>query len=342
METLKKNGFAISLGILGIGALALLYFLVLGKIWGDLATTKGDLNKIQGEYRRYSDKNKTQYPPSPQVKEMMEQARGSWSTALGNGELFYDTKKQSFDQIDFAGGDKDPSGFKTFYQTEVEQLRKDFQDKFLKKEEAPTPSGTPGAEEAAPVDEEEGEKLPLVDLYPQFNQAEDVQRAMKELWIIREVFKVAAELQLAGLHRISFPERFQAESRGPRSPRRTREKAKEAPKEYEYDWIGSRVSILMPFLKIEPFLAKICESQRVPFLLQALRVGRQQESILKDEVAVKVYTEANQMKSESPEDIVAEPGVMVVFEFSSLNWKGKAKPTEETSKEDTDSRETRR
>jgi len=318
MDALKKHGFAISLGILGVGAICLLYFMVLGKVWGDLAATKSGLDSVRRDYKKYLDKKMYPVFPSQKNQEVRDQAAQEFSGALREGEKLYEERQKKFGEIDHPGGAQDPSGFKPYYETEIKQLIADYQKKF-------PPPAEP--EESSARSRDEPQERPKVMRFPQFNVPEDVQRAMKELWIAREVFKASTELEIGGLQEIQFPDRPTGEKRAARAGRKQGKK-EEAPSVYQYDWVKTRVYVEMPFEKIEPLVTKLLSSDRVPLRIDLINMGRSQEAI-QENVVVKEYESRDNLVKEAPGGLITEPPVRVIFEFSALDWTGPKEKSEE-------------
>ena len=327
MDFLKKNGFAVSLSTLGVLALVLYYLMVIGKLWGgDLSKAREDLEKIQKDYARYSRQTPV---PSEDSTKVAESGIKGWNEALEEGRKFYEDKKTKFEQLpdEFGGTADDVTGFKTFYETRLKNQRDTYLAAFKPKEAAaadaaappatPVEATEPAAEPSAPAPATAPatpaapapatlptptataaaaapSPFPVVQAVPRFSSPEDVKRAGKELWIVSEVYRVLTELKIGGLQEIRFPDR---------------EKGSVIEPGAHHTWIHAIVTVEMPFTEVEPFLARLFQSDRVPFRLEKLTTVRKEEVIL-----TKMLVE---QKSEA--DKASEPPVEVTLDLAALN-----------------------
>lgn len=347
MDFLKKNGFAVGLGAGGLVALGLLWFLVLGKIFGSVSDSRSSLGKIEKDYKGFA---KMEVVPSKRSKGVLEVKKKMWDEAIESASKVYDQKKDRFnellDEYVATGGTVDePASFKAAYTSKVEKLRAEYQKKFLKGPAgtapegappttppppegegapgagpptappapgpAPAPAPAPSPAPASPKDTREAKDIPpVIQLFPRFNTAEDVTRAMRELWIIIELFGALEELNLGGLQEVNFPDRDQTKTAAdPNAPK-------------EYNWVRARATIDMPYGDVEPLLDRIFKSDRVPLRLDSLEVYRKQENVIVKLVESKVYKDDGEIEAEPPDKVVSEPPVTVVLELSGLNWLG--------------------
>jgi hypothetical protein len=326
MDFLKKNSFALGLGALGVGALALLYFMVFAKIMGegDMAVAQANLEKIETDMKRFADPAKVKILPTPENQATVKKWKDDYDAALKAGQEFYEKLREKFDEFESGSAD-DWSGFKGTYTTAIEGERDAYRKAFLEAPPAPpAPDATPPAEGTTaaptpppPASREKGEvkeEFPIISKCTKFAAPEDAKRAQKELWIVKEIFAKFTALKIGGLQRIDFPDRDK-DREGALDPNSS--------DSMEYRWIRTKAIIEMPFLQLEPLLTALFESDRVPFRLDSLEVWRRQESVVLEDVLTKVYDGKNAEKAEkelatTPE----EPKVMVTLELSALNWVG--------------------
>src|ERR1041385_1004475 len=147
MDFLKKNGFAVALGTLRLGALALLWFLVLGKIFGPLSTAQGDLVTVK---KRYDNLLKSKEIPSEQRLLALEEARKKWDETLKEARKFFDDRNEKFEALHdkFEAQDAtDVAGFKTFYNNMLDTLKKEY----LALVASLAPGAAPAPDGAAPA-----------------------------------------------------------------------------------------------------------------------------------------------------------------------------------------------
>jgi hypothetical protein len=338
MDFLKKNGFAVSLSALGVLALVLYYVMVIGKLWGgDLSKAREDLDKLQKDYGRYARQT-----PAPTEKSMAVAEAGikAWNEALEEGRKFYDDRKAKFEQLpdDFGGTPDDVTGFKTFYETLLKKMRDTYLAAFKPKEVAaapaaapatpppeatgtatesaaeptqasapaaaptavtpatatvPPPSPSPSAAAAAAA--AAASPFPVIQAVPRFSSPEDVKRAGKELWVVSEVYRVLTDLKIGGLQEIRFPDREKGAVLEPGA---------------HHNWIHAIVTVEMPLTDLEPFLAKLFQSDRVPFRLEKLNTVRKEEVVL-----TKMLIE-----QKGDADKPTEPPIVVIVDLAALNW----------------------
>jgi hypothetical protein len=164
MDKLKKNGFLIGTGVLGFGALILLYVLLIRNIFGDLQEAQGSMGAVSKKYKTLADPKKTPFVPSQQSKQLQEDAAKRWNETLKEGNDFYDAKKDKFAaRFDTDNSGDDAAGFRSFYETKMKELRADYlKMAAASKGGAPAPAaaGSAAPDAAAPEGAAPGEAPP--------------------------------------------------------------------------------------------------------------------------------------------------------------------------------------
>jgi hypothetical protein len=374
MDFLKKNMFAVSLGALGVGALVLLYVMVISKIIFPLGEAKVGLAEQQARYEKYKKSKKR--IPSKTYRESLETQQKQWDEVIAAGKKLYEEKRDKFDELhpDFTAGDATQTAdFRTFFSTTLDALKADYQKSFQPAAAAPAEGAAAPAAPEAPADgsapaapapdagaaapapgapapaaaaaapapaptpsSKKGDAKeptgPRIDPYPRFNDAEDVKKAMKELWMAIEVVHTLKDLKVSGLQEIKYPARF---------PERSGAQGVVVAPTSWHRWISCQVIVDMPFAQLEPFVAKILQSDRVPFRLEGVEVLRPEEAVIVSDSFKKVVTddtEATKVLGDPAalEAIVPEPNVRVELNLSALLWAGAApeKPADAKKTED--------
>ncbi len=81
----------------------------------------------------------------------------------------------------------------------------------------------------------------------------------------------------------------------------------------------ARVVVNLPFGQVRPFLARLFQSDRVPFRLENLSMERPLETIVFKDVVV---ADSGDGKVAGVDEILPEPPVKLTVELGALNWIG--------------------
>ena len=329
MDFLKKHGFAVGLGALGLGAMLLLWFMVVSKIWG-FAEHRESLGTLEKKFKKYASAKDTPILPNENTKNYWTDLQKKRDDSVAEGLQFYDAKKEQFDDLQpsYTSTVEDATGYKPFYNTEIDRLRKDYQAAFAPAapvEEKAAEGAAPAA--PAPAAAKDAAKdpkdlLPVISQVTKFNDAADVKRAAKELWIITEIITKLKDIKIGGLQDIGFPEREKSMMPDPTAPK-------------DHRWFRARAVIEMPFIQVEPFLAQLLGSDRVPLRLESLEIRRKQETVLVKAATTKSYANKSGADADDIQNVPPEPPVLALFELSALTWIGpQAAPAESAPVED--------
>lgn len=334
MDKLKQNAFTIILSVGGVVALALLWFLVLSPLMasseGSVGGSREKLTKLLGTYKQLADKKRTPVLPTAENRKADEKDAKSVSAEVVAAKNFYEGRSATFSEFETdAPGAEESVLFKGWYESTVDKLRADYRAKFLPSDTAAAPvdgavpaTAAPAAAATKAKDDALAEE-PTVVPEAKVNGPEDVKRTMKEFWILKDVFEGATGLSIAGLKSIGFPARS-----GERAARGEKEKDKvdSAPKDHA--WMKAIVTVDLPLTKLEPLVAKLLASERVPFRLDSIEVTRPINSHVSKVVVV---IDSSKKEAEKPAGDGDEPVVTAQIGLSAMEWIGDTSPSEKSA-----------
>lgn len=293
MDKLKENIFGISLGVVGVFLLVLSYFLVYSPL-SELGAKEAQVQKAIADYKKFSDPAKYKYVPTKDYKERLDQQKESDEADLKSGVAFYDEQSKLFHEY-FDGSTEPPVTdiFVQKYNDSIKGLVDGYRLKFHIKVD-------PGQEDQAPP------VVKKVEAITEENKMIPV--AMKEYWIVKEVFDVLTKAQVGGLRSIDFPGRAV--------------ESKDAPKYYRA--LNAVVQVEMPFSRIENVLTELFQSKRVPFQLEELTYQKTLESLGQFQSPEKSLSFKNENDAKAAEysALVPEPAVLVTLKLSAFDWQG--------------------
>ncbi len=287
MDKLKQNLFPISVGAVGVVLLVLAYVLVFKK-FQELAGVSAKVSQETSRLKTLVRKNPL---PVKEIEEQLEREIQSKKSALEEGIQFYEQRTRAFRT--YFNNEAQPQALSTFvseYNDGVTKLIEGYRSKFdIKVEE--------GAADARPT-------VDRVDVTDESR----IERAMKEYWIIQEVFRAFESLGLKGLKSIAFPARDVQ------------------PKEPPPYWrtIAFTVEAQVPFSKLEDLLTQLYASPMVSLILEELTLKKTPELIipylpLEKEVSFQDAVAASRQPYEA---LVPEPDAVVTLRFTAIDWKG--------------------
>jgi len=306
MNKLKENIFAIAVGGMGIVLLVLLFFLVLRPL-----QSLGDKErKIDAETKNFAALAKRKELAIRPFLELLRKKKDANEAALKEGIAFYEEQAKTF--LSYFDGATDPpplNQFQTAYVDAIKKLVDEYRVKFGIKVEAEAKEGAPP--KISQVELAEDTRIPV---------------AMKEFWIIQEIFQALNKLEIGGLKEIDFPSRL-VEPKEPPPYRRH---------------VSATVRVEILFSKIEPLLTELYSSKTVPFILEEFtyqkiqdpnspsRIGEYQA--LQRDKDFKKEADASKDKYET---LIPEPNVMATLKLIAIDWKGipEEKETEKESEE---------
>lgn len=315
MDKLKENAFAYSLAGLGVIFLVLFYMLVLGPL-GTFATKQEDLEKGDSSLKKLL---RLEVLPRPAyvdyVKQQGELNKSAFDTTLEN----YREKTKAF-QLYFGDEPTPPPNFYPPYQDGINALQRAYREKHNLA--------------TAPVDTRRGQPVDLpasVELVKQEDVTtmpeEAIPLAMKQYWIVDEVFRACETLKLAGLGSIRFP----------KAASRDRGFAKEKEQQLvDFDYITAEVKINLRFREIDAFLRALYASERVPFLEPEEITVTKNEELQKDWLKLprlQEYDSIGEAKNVVYDKDIVEPTLEVTFLLRALDYRGLREVKEEGSEE---------
>ncbi len=336
---------------------------------GTLKVKKDAIQTQLTQLKGYGDKRKTPDLPTEAAKIIREDGLKKLKEAIDHVQLFYRGRKEKFSDIPeaFTGDSESPVGFKSFYEKRIDEMTKEYRDAFAKTAAVPATEGAAPADPAAPAQPAvaaqpagstppavvaaaaaaaaptpaqpsrgstgEAQEDKIVDAMAKIEKGEDIHRATKELWLVEEVFKGATDLKIGGIRGIRFPGRVQAmaaraaESVKKESKKDGKEAAKVAPR--TFDLINMQVSMEMPLGQLEPFLARLLQSERALLRLESLEVRNKLEALQTKVLLVKTYQTDQEAGKDSSDSLLAEPPVTIQLTLAAIDWIGK--PEEPTA-----------
>lgn len=288
MDKLKENLFPISVGAIGIALLVLAYFLVFSR-WQALGTTT---RQVQDQIQRLKTISRKRPLPIEEQKRQLEEELESKAAALRDAAQFYDQKAGPFRLFFENSAEPQPlSTFVSLYNDGITKLVDEYRSKFGIKVEEGAQDVRPRVSKIEPIADESR-----------------IERAMREYWIIAEVFRAFETLGVGGLKSIEFPGRDVA------------------PREPPPYWrtIAFTVEADVEFSKLEDLLTELYASQVVPFLLEELTVKKSPDSVAKY-LALETeasFKDAVAASRPSYDELVPEPPAAVTLKFTAIDWKG--------------------
>lgn len=309
MDKLKENGFALAVAGLAIGLVALMYFWVIVPYMDESGVNA--LESADRDLARLADEKKTPEYPTKKLENDKTQRQERLKEALQEAEAFYNTKKEQYDRF-FADVDavsilNDPSSFKGKYDTQIEQLRKDYIASHP--EAAPDPEG-----------KDEASLLGVQIIGPvTFATSEEIALGMKKYWAIEEVFNAVNKLGLGGLRKVEVKDPKDG-GKGEALPD-------------HFGIIRTLVDIHMPMSRVNALLGELHQSPRVPFLLDSVSIQKLESELIGDLVITKDYGEGQfpEEKADRENHPGEEPLVAVSLELWALDWKGLQKEDDNPS-----------
>ncbi|MGQ9589690.1 MAG: hypothetical protein ACUVYA_05275 [Planctomycetota bacterium] len=287
MDKLKENLFPISVGAIGIALLVLAYLLVFSR-WQALGTTTG---QVRDQIQRLRTISRKRPLPIEEQKRQLEEELESKAAALRDAADFYEQKAVPFRMFFENSTEPQPlSTFVSLYNDGVTKLIDEYRTKFGIKVEEGAQEVRPRVSKIEPMDESR------------------LERAMREYWIIAEVFRALEAHGVGGLKSIEFPGRDVA------------------PREPPPYWrnIAFTVEADVEFSKLEDMLTELCASPVVPLILEELTVRKAPDSVAKYLALDTQATFKDAVAASRPtyDELVPEPPAAVTLKFTAVDWKG--------------------
>jgi len=305
MDKITQNLFGIAAGGAGVVLLALGYFLIV-KPLGELRGLEDQIDKKKAELANLNNPAKTPKVPTKEYKNRLLDDKAALEGALTKAIGVYDSKAEQFSKY-FEDSSEQPSvnNFSARYNDAITKLIADYRAKFK-----------------IVVSQEEPEKAPpevvkRTDILP-----DQIPEVMKEYWAAEEVFSACNALEIGGLKKIDWQRQVETAS-------------KEAHPNYRE--VTTTVTVEMPFSKIENFLTRLYESNRVPFILEELTFRKPPE-LVAPYVDMEHPVNYDDLEKVSAPDqkydvLIPEPSVAVTLKLHALDWKiGSMKAVEEEKK----------
>lgn len=289
MDKLKQNSFWIAVGATGLVLAALTWFLVISKVF-ELGELGAEIEKTAGDLQKTLKK---EFLPLPEYKSYLQKKLEADKNALTEGVAFYESQGKAFDRFfDDQEAVPDPATFSARYADDLKRIVSEYRTKFG----------------IRPVEgQPEEQQVPVVSKIEVIDE-QNVPRAMKEFWIVDEIFKACTKLEIGGLKLVDFPGRTVAD--------------KDAA--LYHGVLKILVDVEMPFSRMENFLTEVFSSQRVPFLVGDITMLKPLESVTQHVKmpVVKKYKEAADADKEDFRTLVPEPVVLFKLNLDAMDWKG--------------------
>ena len=302
MNKLKENAFTIAVVAVALVMAALAYLLVvqpfleLKKTQAQIEAKKSELEKLNSPKKKWLE--------TEDYIEHLKKKTENVEAAFKEGVSFYDEQTKAF-HLFFDGVQVQPlqDVFVNRYTDEIRKLVDDYRTKFK-----------------ITVDPQDPEKAPPTIVKMADIPEAQIPLAMKEFWVIKEVFDAVNALELGGLKTIDFPQRL-LEQKDPHP---------------YYRLVNTVVTVELPFSKLEDLLTHLLGSKTVPFILQEL-------SFTKNDTLVGQYLsleKTQEFKSQAEGDAASydaanpEPVVVATLKLSAIDWKGVPEEKKKESSEE--------
>ncbi len=132
MDKIRENFFAISVGVLGVGLLVLIFFMIIQpRFLGDL----GEVAALESKRRtleRYADSKKTPQLPTPELFDASKDRNEKLDSELSSAIELIEEKAKRFNQflLVFVQIPPSPGIFQPTYETENDNLIGAYQDEY--------------------------------------------------------------------------------------------------------------------------------------------------------------------------------------------------------------------
>ena len=336
MDKLNKNLFGLGVflvvAVLGGGAWKLVWepgnellkkATGIGSQEGRLKTYLGKARPKEGEgeilaTRRYASKLQDS---EKKMKESFKDAIEIFKERCEKFQLFWELPKgENPSFTDIPPELADSGEFNATYRDGNNNLREKYWEKFP----APVAEKT---EDATTEEENRESKAPVIEMVKSDEIAANMPRAMKQYLVTEAVFKVCTELGIAGLQTIEFPQE-RAKSTSRRSSRKKEEDADgDTGGKVEYNKVEAIVELHMQYGKLQPFLAALYNSPRVPFIEpKSIEFGKLPGSLEGFSKYIRQQTFKSQALADAAqaagEPSAKEPPVRVILRLVAIDWKG--------------------
>ena len=143
-----------------------------------------------------------------------------------------------------------------------------------------------------------------------------IPRAMKEFWVVQELFKACNKFEIGGLQKVDFAGRLTVD----KNPLPFR------------SYVEATVVIELPFSKLENFMSELYASTRVPFVLKEMTLTKTPEILgkhLSMETSVE-FKDPRQSQTQDYDALIPEPNMVATMTLRALEWRGvpEEKPTQ--------------
>ena len=270
MDRLKENAFWIGVVgvVLALGGLS--WFLAIQPIYGGGTQTFGSRERELGQLlNKAKGYVREEYAPTEPYYERLRQNLITQRNDYNEAATFYGNRRDKFrEYFDDTKRRPNVGSFETRYRESLEDLIENYRTKFDIKES----------------EEERGELPPTVEDVSLIATSAQIDDAMKKFWITQAVIDTLMAMEVGGLKQLGFGERPDTEGE-------------------PYDVINTEVTVDMPFSKLEEFVTRLFDNERVLFTLTSINASKKSEQL------------EPFMRSVSTNEDLAEPGISVEMNF---------------------------
>ena len=340
MDKLRESAFGLALGGVGLVLAGLVYVMIIGPVWGDGGL--GDQErKLTGVDKKLKAFLREKVLPTKAYNERVREQSKTDKTVYDQAIAGFEARCESF-QAFFNDATTTPRAaeFTADYHDAVRTLRANYWKKFPQ-----VPLSVPEDDRTDP------EKVPpFIDTVKDDDLAVGAAKipfAMKQFWIADAVAKACVSLGIDGLEKIDVIEvreerRGKAPKRSGRGSSRKSVPRKPAPFQVKYGLIEADVTVNMPYVRFEEFLARLLGDRlqkRVPFLEpRNISMKALGESVSEFQKSVHVVAYPNEAKAREAEAAkepkIVEPDVQFKIRLVAVDWAGVEREADKTSDED--------
>jgi hypothetical protein len=314
MDKIKQNLFAISIGALALALAAFIYFWPVNQILSGIDGADQRLKSVDSRLNKFL---KADPVPSEEYHDALAERQKQLERTILDAEDYMSAKQRRFNEFfEDKSENTSPADFKATFSTQVAEIKKKYLERFKRLSPEDAVAQGKDAKDVMPFDVQE------TDVSDQAT----VKRAMKQFWIIDQVFQTLTKMELGHLLSVRFP---------------TARPKDELPAPPTLDLIRVNIEVQLPLAKLESFLQDLFASERVPFLdVESVQVERVPAQTIPNRIIEKSY-DRSQLAEQDRETFTSqpEPEVEATLVLTVMDWKGLPKKNAADTK--TESKDTK-